>query len=391
MARRLRRLKSEFYAFAVHLTPLMTRRLLYLNGIAILSVLLFHGAGWGLTALFTWAHRYLPVVSPDFSQAGSVDYYILRLVEQLVVFCIPAFLFVSGYFVAFTAGRREMREYLKPILARLKFLIIPYILWSLIFVALRTIEGQSFSIIKMVTSLLTGATTPAYYFVPLLIQYYLLAILLIPLAKNHWKALLLITGIFQLFAQSAQYIIVLGLNPEFSNFFSTWFPKWFFPVRLFYFVAGMVFGLHLSTFKGWIFQYRRVWLAAAGLLFVIGVIEWEWLIRRSGNYAGDMQQTLVDGLYSLAVIFTVLGFTNKTLPLSKKLSDIGVKSFAIYLIHIPVMEYFSRGIYHLAPGFLQYQAIFMVTVALTGLLVPLLILAIFKRLPIKRLYSYVFG
>ncbi len=391
MVSNLGKLKFEVFEFALPEPQFMTKRLLYLNGIAILSVLLFHGAGWGMTALFSWAHRYLPVGSPEFSQAGTLDYYLLRLVEQLVVFSIPAFLFVSGYFVAFTAGRREIREYVKPILSRVKFLITPYILWSLIFVALRMIEGQPFSIIKIATSLLTGATTPAYYYVPLLIQYFLLAILLIPVARSHWKALLLITGVFQIFVHAAQYIIVSGINPEFSQFFSTWLPKWFFPVRLFYFAAGLVFGLQLSIIKEWIIRHRRIWAAAAGLLFVIGVIEWEWLISLTGNYTVYMQHTLVDGLYSLAVIFTVLGFTEINVPLSKLISDIGGKSLGIYLIHIPVMEYFSRGIYHLVPGLLQYQAIFMVAVATVGLFVPLLIMAIIKKSPFKRLYSYVFG
>ena len=83
----------------------MAKRLLLPNGLSIASVILFHAAGWGLTAMFAWPHRYLPVTSPNYDQAGSASYYALRLVEQLIIFAISAFIFVSGFFIAFTAGR----------------------------------------------------------------------------------------------------------------------------------------------------------------------------------------------------------------------------------------------------------------------------------------------
>ncbi|MBE0411266.1 MAG: hypothetical protein IBX69_16210, partial [Anaerolineales bacterium] len=85
----------------------MVHKLLYLNGLAILGVVLFHTAGTGFTAMFAWGHRYLPETIPVMSQVGSLSYYGLRLFEQLSVFAIPAFLFVSGFFVAITTGRRE--------------------------------------------------------------------------------------------------------------------------------------------------------------------------------------------------------------------------------------------------------------------------------------------
>ena len=56
----------------------MIRRLLYLNGIAILCVILFHTTNWGLTAMFAWTPRYLPVSEPVFDQTGSPAYYWIR-------------------------------------------------------------------------------------------------------------------------------------------------------------------------------------------------------------------------------------------------------------------------------------------------------------------------
>ena len=79
---------------------MILRRLLILNGLAIIGVILFHAAGWGFVAIFAWSDRYMPVMETVSDQRGSAPYNALRLVEQLVVFSIPAFLFVSGFFIA---------------------------------------------------------------------------------------------------------------------------------------------------------------------------------------------------------------------------------------------------------------------------------------------------
>jgi hypothetical protein len=49
----------------------MVRKLLYLNGLAIIGVILFHTAGTGFTAMFAWGHRHLPDSVPVMSQVGS--------------------------------------------------------------------------------------------------------------------------------------------------------------------------------------------------------------------------------------------------------------------------------------------------------------------------------
>jgi hypothetical protein len=87
----------------------MIRRLLYLNGLAILAVILFHTSGMGFIAMFAWTHRYLPVTVPNYDLFGSSAYYGLRVVEGIVVFSIPAFLFISGFFIAFATGRTKSK------------------------------------------------------------------------------------------------------------------------------------------------------------------------------------------------------------------------------------------------------------------------------------------
>ena len=215
----------------------MVRKLLLLNGFSIIGVILYHSVGWGYVAMFSWTHQYLPVVSPNYDQMGGLPYYSMRFVEQLVVFTIPAFLFVSGYFVAFATGKIRPNIGWGTIGARIKKMLIPYLIWSTALFALWFIQGIVFPLQNYLRMLLIGQTNPAFYYVPLLIQFYLLSPIIVPLAKKYWKLLLIITGIIQLAVQFSYYPTILGLETPIFQLFP-YIPKWFFPTRIFWFLLG---------------------------------------------------------------------------------------------------------------------------------------------------------
>jgi peptidoglycan/LPS O-acetylase OafA/YrhL len=78
----------------------MIKRLLYLNGLAIITVILYHASAWGFISMFYRADRYRPVSVPNFDMLGDLAYYGLRTIEQLIIYGIPTFMFVSGFFIA---------------------------------------------------------------------------------------------------------------------------------------------------------------------------------------------------------------------------------------------------------------------------------------------------
>jgi surface polysaccharide O-acyltransferase-like enzyme len=191
----------------------MVRRLLYLNGIAILGVILFHAAGMGFTAMFSWSHRYLPESVPAVSQVGNVSYYGLRLIEQAMVFSLPAFLFVSGFFISVQAGRTNKVRW-QAVLSRTKNLIIPYIIWSVIVMGLNfALDGRRYGLVDIGRNLLTGRSSPVLYFVPLLIQFYLLSPIFVRLARWNWKVLLVVNCIVTTFGATIRLSCVPGHGP----------------------------------------------------------------------------------------------------------------------------------------------------------------------------------
>ncbi len=147
----------------------MIKRFLYLNGLAILAVILFHAAGWGQTAMFGWAQQLSASTGSAPSLPGSSQYYILRVMEHLAIFSIPAFLFVSGFFVAFKSSKQPVRAQWKSIFNRIKFLLIPYLIWTTIYLIFNLLQGKIASLSEILIFYLTGSITPAYYFVILLI------------------------------------------------------------------------------------------------------------------------------------------------------------------------------------------------------------------------------
>jgi len=367
----------------------MIRKFLYLNGIAIVSVILFHASGWGFTAMFPWAHRYLVSGADPYLSIGSVPYYALRIIEQLVMFSIPIFLFVSGYFVAFNTGKEKSIAW-KAVLNRIKFLIIPYLVWTCVFLVLNFLEGKRPGFSDLFKIFFTGSITPAYYFVILLVQFYLISPFLVPLAKKHWKPLLIVTGILQISFHLLQYQLILQPENPFSLFIIRFLPKWFFIVRLFWFSLGLAIGFHRTEIKKLFDGKALLWFSSALVLFVIGIFEWEILIKSSGGNWIETRETIIDAAYSLTLLFAILS-TEKALPVRNQVEKIGGQSFGIYLAHIPVMEYLARGIYHLAPWILGQTLLFVLIIASMGLFIPLLAMWIFRKTFLNRFYGYIFG
>ncbi len=368
----------------------MTRKLLYLNGIAILIVILFHAGGWGLISMFSWAHRY-GALPGDAVVNNPIAYYVLRVIEQSAVFSIPAFLFVSGFFIAFTLPAGKQTVSWSNIFTRLKFLIIPYLIWASVKIIMLFAEGSFPGVWATAKLVLTGMITPAYYFVILLIQMYLLAPFLIRWAKTHPLSLFLLTAVLQIIFHSLQYITILQPSSAASALVISLLPKWFFPVRLFWFTLGILISLYRKEINRFIDGKFFLWGGLTLLLWVIGFAEWEILTQLSGSVFIEHRETLVDALYAFTFIFSVLAYPQKRFFQQKTVEKIGGLSFGIYLAHIPVMEILGRGVYHVLPQLLKFHLLFTLMIAVLGLAIPLLLINIVKRTKLNRFYVYLFG
>lgn len=370
----------------------MVKRFLTFNGIAIVSVILFHAVGQGFVALFFWADRYRPVTVPNFDQVGSPTYYAFRTVEQLAVFSIPFFLFVSGYFIAFATGRIQKNIKGLVIFSRVRDLIIPYLFWSFVVIFIEIIfDGRVRTPGRYLNLLLVGGASPAFYYIPLLIQFYLLTPLIVPLAKNRWRELLAVVALVQILVQLLHYPVLLGLDSPSLTPLINLIPKWIFIARIFWFTFGVIVGFQIKKIKPFL-SSKKWWLLWASLLMIpLGIWEWESYLRVSGEVWIDHRETFIDTIYSLLIILTVVGFDRMKIPFSGRLSSLGTKSFGIYIIHPTVMIYVSRIIARFAPQILGVQILFQTIIVVLGLGFPLVMMYAVERTSLRRVYRYIFG
>ncbi len=370
---------------------LMVRRLLYLNGIAIIAVVLFHSAGEGFVAMFSWSHRYLPEAVPAASQIGTLPYYALRILEQISSFALPFFLFVSGFFVAVQAGRSGNMRW-NAIRSRIKNLLIPYLFWSVIVIILAMVGGKRYGPGELLGMFLTGQTNEVLYFVPLLIQFYLLAPLFVRLARWNWKVLLVVTALIQAAVIALPYPIYFGIDTAWSQQLATLVPKWLFIARIFWFPLGILAGFHSEALLNRLQKMRFGLLAGAVVLIPLALIQWEIFFRQSGLAWLPQRETFTDTLYTILLLFGLLGLENKMLPSFSRISEIGLKSYGIYLTHAIFIEFTARLIYRFVPQLLGYQILLQPIFILVGLGGPLLIMYIFDHLPtVRKSYVYIFG
>jgi probable poly-beta-1,6-N-acetyl-D-glucosamine export protein len=370
----------------------MIRRLLQLNGLAIMGVVLNHTIGWGFVAMFWWTHQYLPVSVPNFDQMGTPAYYSLRTAEQIVIASIPIFLFVSGFFVAVATGRNNSTIGWSTVGRRIVALFIPYVLWSvIIFTVDFVLLGERHAPLHYLLLLGVGGATEAYYYVPLLIQLYLLSPFLVPLAKQHWKMLLGVTLLMQVYVQLADYQILVDESLWLMG--NNWIRaySWSFPGYIFWFSFGTVVGFHLTQFKEWLARYKWVLLPASILMLPLGMLEWELLLHLSGQEWLAPVRVFSDELFSGTLILCFLAFSNFTLPFSGRLSELGTKSYGIYLVHSLVLVWTAKIIYRFEPWILSNQLLYQPILFALGLGIPLLLMELVRRSPVRKYYQYIFG
>jgi fucose 4-O-acetylase-like acetyltransferase len=135
-----------------------------------------HAAAYTVSIMIGWTGGYREVILPG-DPLSSFTYLLMWSIRQLDSFGVPAFLFVSGFYMSFLARREKDQLRLDMVTPRIKVLLIPFALWTLVRIAL--VRQLNFDL-----SLLIYDVFDMYYYIPLLIQLYILSIFLVPLARS---------------------------------------------------------------------------------------------------------------------------------------------------------------------------------------------------------------
>lgn len=359
----------------------MIRRLLTLNGLASTAVAFHHAAAYGFLALFSWTNAYRDVAVPNYDMLGTPAYYYLLAVRLLIgSYGIPAFLLVSGFYAAFAADSAGRMSW-TIILTRVKKFAGPFVIWTLVFFAMqRTVPHSLNEILR------------TYYYIPLIIQLYLLSPWLGPLAKKHWKLFLFITFLIQFMVEGASYLRLLGVEAVWLKTVITLTPIWFFPSRIFFFALGLTLGFHRSLFGTWLKRWKYALLVALLLFAVMSFVEYFWVDQAIGErWLGPSFIGIFRTLYAVTFSFVLLAFSKVKLPLEKELNQLGLISLGIYLVNTPAIYITSSLLYKFAPWVLGRQILYQPILTAAGLFVPVLLIKLFSWQPLRRYSAMVFG
>lgn len=238
--------------------------------------------------------------------------------RPFINYAVATFLFLSGYLT-----KIENDNWITFYKRRIKRVIIPYLLWSLIY----TLSLKSFD--KLLYNIVTAQAAAPLYYILVYIQFVLLTPLLGKLANSKYCHLgWLIAPVSIVVFKYYSLMTGVSLNPHIGLIWGNSFLGWFT-----YYYLGLLLGNKIIE--------KKYSLKVLVLLYIISIIlqmaeGYAWLSLGEINCGTQVKlSTFLSSSLFLLIIHVVLqsGFDYK----NHLLRMIGDYSFGIYLCHIMVL------------------------------------------------------
>lgn len=348
----------------------MNRQLLALRGLAICLVVLNHTIKLGI-----WHSENYPA-----SHIGGAWGLLLLIFVQLGIFAVPIFMFISGAFLAYTAQGSDLKLTFRIALAGIKIMIWPYIIWSILFYILSyLLFGDTTSLLGYVKDLLVGYPNN---FIPLMIFFYLVSPVLIKYAYRSGFLLILFFGLYQIFLLNVAYPGILGFRfPEWVRFFTPPILRNTLAIWGIYLPLGLVYGLHAKKIKPVLYRYTWIIGIATILLFSLSVI----------NELHFIHLDIISQVTPMLFVLLIPVIQREQIPLFRELEKIGKRAYGLYLMNLIIINLILTFSYWMRAWLNSAQLVFLWTLVLLTLLIPILIMKSVERIPKFSVYRYLFG
>lgn len=290
-----------------------------LNVIACIAVIFLHHNGL--------VHKYSPSLQGSWSQA--------LFVEVVAFFAVPIFLMLSGATLMGYRNRYNTRTFFKKRLSRV---LVPFIIWSLIFFIIALLRGiypiESLTFSKVWNIFMTSDMMRVYWFFPVIISIYLampILSLLTGQANRKWLWYMAVTG-----------LITYSIFPPICKIFGLEFNDNYALPLTAGFVIFPILGFLLATEN-----IKRKWLItvclSALLVLILRYIVTYNLTLRDGSTNNLLGSYLYfTGVLPATALFLLAKLVKwESYIKGKLISVVSVASscsLGIYLIHIYVMD-----------------------------------------------------
>lgn len=321
---------------------------------------------------------------------GSNLQLIVTLINGLSLFAVPAFIFISSYTFIIIYKNKSLSSSLffkKKIIS----LLLPYFIWTLIYYFLQLkISKQSFQLFEFFQCILFGTAFYHLYFMPIIIQFYLLFIPLKHIVERFSaKSIIYITiFIYYIYTSGIPFSNIISILYKINDFLilksDIYMSDRFFISYLPFYILGLVLGYNEEKFQNFLQNYS-IWI-----LFLYIIISFIHVYNRIFYYVYQknffINLPYSWELSSIMSIFMILWLTKlheHKYVFSNNISLISNYTFDLYLMHplvLAIGEYFlyKIGIYSIT--------LHMLLLFILGVCFPL-IYSHFKRKIVKELSS----
>jgi len=332
-----------------------------LRGISIVAVVILHGT-------------YLPA-----SDAISLNNMIYLFCHELLLFCVPAFLFVSGYWMA-KKNEFAKDHYWRSLIKRLRRILIPYLFWSLVtFLLLLLHGGASVTMKEIVFKLLTGSALFPYYFIILLAQLYILTPVIIYLNRSTVGTSAIV--IMNIISLLLIYVSRLGFGLSMSvydGFFYFW---------IIFYQLGLNIGMNSEFLNSVNIRLLHIATSCAVVLcflegFILATTFHQWIFAASVFKLSSF-------MFSICMILILYHYKDNFGRIGV-LVELGQCSFGIYLIHMLVMPRLDRIVEKMSLFYPSNPA-YPIFVSLLTTLFCVIIIKMTKKIIPNVIYSPILG
>jgi peptidoglycan/LPS O-acetylase OafA/YrhL len=310
----------------------------YIRGISMLGVIGIHTGAYSLS-------------NP------KVNVHLFALLEIITRFSVPIFFFVSAFGLFITQDLTAKLNYSSFIARRLRTVLLPYIVWSFLYMIHYTFISGDTHIWHpplVYEYALFGLASYQLYFLVILLWFYTLMPLwriMVRFIINHPIRNLTILLLLQI---AFNYYSSYMLHADTSNFYlnkaishrtSYWTLHY-----LFIFLFGAVCAIKYPDFKQVLKRYQ-VHIKAFFHTTLAGILLFYYYLLYAAHYTPeaavnvDHQLSPIGILYTLSTtIFLFMTLSKDTLPQGIKniLSNLGEHSYVVYLVHPLVMYYLAN-------------------------------------------------
>jgi len=328
------------------------------RGLAIIAVVGLHSACFGFST------RYSP--------SGQWNFPLLAAYCQLLNFAVPAFVFISGYWLS-KKPIGSLKDYRFFLVRRLSRILVPYFFWSFILLGYAAIREQKVDVSHIIFKLMAGqAASPyyPYYFIIMLAQLYIITPLLRYInRRGYGLTLVIILNIISLLVLYLSRLYeVIGYVPARLPFY----------IWVIFYEMGLLAGGDNKTV--FLKKVRPFILPAILAGALVSELECFSILSKFDNTFFAVSATKYSSfLYSVFVILGFLALRERISRWPSFLVTLGKYSFGIYLIHIIILAGVAGLIHHIGIIYL-FQPVYQLIIVSLTLLICLVLIVIARRL-----------